>query len=45
MNIREIKGPWEKGIVLDKHVLKSEYIGDNEYGRPMFDTKRSELGQ
>ena len=45
MNIREINGPWEKGIVLDKHVLKSDYIGDNEYGRRMFDTKRSELGQ
>ncbi|MDH0032813.1 MULTISPECIES: ComF family protein [unclassified Acinetobacter] len=45
MNIKEINGPWKKGIVLDKHVLKSEYLGDNEYGRPMFDTKRSDIGQ
>ena len=45
MNIKEINGPWKKGIVLDKHVLKSEYLGDNEYGRPMFVTKRSDIGQ
>jgi hypothetical protein len=35
----------KKGIVLDKHVLKSEYLGENQYGRPMFDTKRSDIGQ
>jgi hypothetical protein len=45
MNIKEIFGPWRKGIVLDKHVLKSEYLGENQYGRPMFDTKRSDIGQ
>lgn len=45
MNIKEINGPWKKGIVLDKHVLKSEYVGDNQYGHPMFDTKRSDIGQ
>lgn len=45
MNIKEIFGPWKKGIVLDKHVLKSEYLGENQYGHPMFDTKRSDIGQ
>jgi len=30
---------------LDFHTLSSEYIGDDEYGHPQFDTKRSEIGK
>lgn len=41
----KLKGPWKEGYALDKHVIKSEYIGDNEFGNPIFDTYRSDLGQ
>ena len=30
---------------MDFHALSSEYIGDDEYGHPQFDTKRSEIGE
>jgi predicted amidophosphoribosyltransferase len=44
-NIREIKGNWDRGFVLDKHTLHSEYIGDNQFGHPQFETTRSEVGE
>jgi predicted amidophosphoribosyltransferase len=44
-NIREICGNWDRGFVLDKHTLRSEYTGDNEYGHPTFATTRSEVGE
>jgi predicted amidophosphoribosyltransferase len=44
-NIKTIDGNWDDGIVLDKHVLSSAYTGDNEYGRPTFNTSRSEIGE
>lgn len=44
-NIRQLHGNWNLGYALDKHVLKSFYVGDNEYGRPQFDTTRSEVGE
>jgi len=31
---RQIKGEWTSGYALDFHTLSSEYIGDDEYGRP-----------
>jgi len=40
-----IPGRWREGYVLDYHTLGSTYIGDDEYGHPMFDTKRSEVGE
>ena len=43
--IREIHGNWDAGWVLDKHVLSSTYIGDNEWGHPQFDTNRSGVGE
>jgi len=47
VNIRpmRIPGRWREGFVLDYHTLESTYIGDDEYGHPMFDTKRSEVGE
>lgn len=47
VNIRpmQIPGRWRAGYVLDYHTLSSTYLGDNEYGHPMFDTKRSEVGE
>jgi len=44
-NVMEIKGEWDLGYVLDWHVLSCEYLGDNEYGRPEFDTVRSDVGE
>jgi predicted amidophosphoribosyltransferase len=44
-NLQKIKGNWDLGYSLDKHVISSVYIGDNEYGKPQFDTKRSEMGE
>jgi hypothetical protein len=45
VSIRQITGNWDLGYVLDKHRLSSIYLGDNEYGRPQFDTTRSEAGE
>jgi predicted amidophosphoribosyltransferase len=45
INPREITGRWQKGYALDQHTLKSEYVGDNEYGHPQFETTRSEIGE
>lgn len=40
-----IKGPWKAGIVLDWHTVASEMIGQNEFGYPIFDNTRSEIGE
>lgn len=44
-NIMKITDGWDIGYVLDWHVKSSEYIGDDEFGKPMFDTKRTEIGE
>lgn len=44
-DIRALSGNWDAGYVLDKHVLSSTYVGDNEFGHPQFDTTRSEVGE
>ncbi len=41
----ELKGNWVKGFALDIHTVSSDYLGDNQYGHPHFDTKRSQLGE
>lgn len=43
--MRQVFGPWDQGWVLAKHTLSSTYLGDNEYGRPTFQTIRSEVGE
>lgn len=43
--LREIKGPWDAGWVLDKHMMSSTYLGDDAYGHPRFDNQRSEVGE
>jgi len=45
INPKRISGNWTEGFALDFHSLSSEYIGDDEYGRPQFDTTRSEIGE
>jgi len=45
ISIKEVYGDWDLGYALDKHVLSSTYIGDNQYGHPEFNTTRSEVGE
>jgi predicted amidophosphoribosyltransferase len=45
INPKRITGSWTEGFALDFHTLSSDYIGDDEYGHPQFDTKRSEIGE
>ena len=45
INPKRIRGNWKEGFALDFHTLRSEYIGDDEYGHPQFETTRSEIGE
>ena len=47
MNISpiEIKGLWDKGWALDVHTISSRYIGEDSFGNPHYETKRSEIGE
>jgi predicted amidophosphoribosyltransferase len=40
-----IPGRWRDGFALDNHTVSSTYLGDDEFGHPTFDTKRSEIGE
>ncbi|MBJ3813698.1 ComF family protein [Shimwellia pseudoproteus] len=44
-NIRQINGRWDLGYAMDKHIVSSIYIGDNEYGHPQFETNRTPAGE
>jgi len=44
-NPMKIVGRWREGFVFDYHVVSSIYVGDDEFGHPRFDTRRSELGE
>ena len=41
----KIPGRWSAGFALDYHTVSSEFVGHDEYGHPMFETKRSDLGE
>jgi predicted amidophosphoribosyltransferase len=43
--VRLLEGNWDAGFALHKHSLSSTYLGDNEAGRPQFETIRSEPGE
>ncbi|GIU36007.1 ComF family protein [Shewanella schlegeliana] len=45
INVQRIDGNWNLGYSLDKHVLSSTYLGDNQWGHATFDTTRSEVGE
>lgn len=45
LNPKQVRGCWDDGFTLDLHIQSSDYIGDNEYGHPQFDTTRTELGE
>jgi len=42
---RQIVGKWRSGYALDLHTLSSIFIGDDEFGHPRFETRRSEMGE
>lgn len=44
INPIRLSGRWDEGWALDRHSIKSEYIGDSPLGHPMFDTTYSEIG-
>ena len=45
VNVCKISGHWDVGYSLDKHSISSVCIGNNEYGHPIFDTIRTEVGE
>jgi len=45
LNPQRVAGSWDEGFTLDRHVQSSEYLGENEYGHPQFETTRTELGE
>jgi competence protein ComFC len=40
-----IPGVWKQGFALDYHTISSTYLGDDEFGHHIYDTKRTELGE
>ncbi len=47
VNIKPLRlpGRWREGFALDYHTVGSTYLGDDEFGHPIFDTQRTELGE
>lgn len=45
VNVHKIIGSWNIGYSLDKHTIRSTYIGDDQYGHARFDTTRTEIGE
>jgi len=47
INVNPVKlsGNWHEGFALDLHTISSEFLGYDEFGREVFDTKRSEMGE
>jgi len=46
VNPRHLQGgPWTDGYALDIHTLGSTFLGNNSAGYPMFDTKRTPVGE
>lgn len=40
-----VLGPWSEGFALDQHTEGSTCLGHDEYGQPVFETRRTELGE
>lgn len=41
----QLPGEWDQGWALDIHTISSEYIGDDPFGHPRYDTTRSYIGE
>lgn len=40
-----LTGQWKEGYAIDRHTVYSIYLGENDYGHPIYDTKRTEIGE
>lgn len=40
-----LTGPWDEGFALDFHTVDSQYLGDDAYGHPQFETTRTPIGE
>lgn len=45
INPIRLSGHWDVGYALDRHVVKSIPLGDDEYGHTQFDNTRSPIGE
>lgn len=45
VNLKQITGNWVLGYAMDKHSLGSTLLGYNSSGYPVWDTKRTEVGE
>ena len=45
MNPIQVFGPWDEGYVLDKYMVSSEYMGEDAFGHPVFNTTYTEIGK
>lgn len=45
LNPVRIYGTWDEGIVLDKHIIKSIFLGCDEKGKEKFENTRTEIGE
>lgn len=45
INPRKVFGNWFEGYTLDLHTISSTFLGYDEFGHEVFDTKRSDLGE
>jgi competence protein ComFC len=40
-----LKGPWVDGYALDEHTISSRFVGFDDVGDPVFNTKRTVMGE
>jgi len=45
INPINLHGNWIEGFALGLHTISSEFLGSDEFGHEVFDTKRSEIGE
>ncbi len=45
INPIKLSGNWTQGYALDIHTIDSTFIGYDEYGHEVFNTRRSEIGE
>ena len=45
VSLKQINGPWDQGWVLDKHMVSSTFLGNDDRGHACFDNQRTEIGE
>ncbi|MBB3460664.1 ComF family protein [Rhizobium sp. BK377] len=45
VNLKKLVGPWDGGYALDKHMLSSAFLGNDEFGHARFDNIRTDAGE